>query len=29
MDVAKHYNMLIEENDPYRDQLSLHEYMEK
>lgn len=30
MDVAKHYDMLIkEENDPYRDPLPLREYMEK
>lgn len=30
MDAAKHYDMLIEEeNDPYRDPLPLREYMEK
>lgn len=30
MDVLKHYDMLIdEENDPYRDELPLREYMEK
>lgn len=30
MDVVKHYDTLIEEeNDPYRDQLPLREYMEK